>query len=373
MSPGRWLPMFRWAPWGVLYVAAGIVAAAAVGHPDLVARRSGLIPTLRGEAYNPYARRVLAPTLIRAIQATFPPSLRAAIERRVRPLAGRLSRRDNPAAEEAARWRAMEGQWSYAVAGVILNALGYAGFLFALRALLALLFRPPGLVAGAFPLLSLLAIPVFEEHGTFAYDYLQLFLFTLGLYFIAARRERSFLLLLPLATLSKETTLLLPAVYAATRAGAMPARRLARNVGLQLALCAVTLAVTAYACRHHPGEIVEGHLRDNLREMLRVASYFRFGRVDPCPLLPRGLDVPVPLGWNLPGLLALGLVIAPGWREAPEFLKRALPTILLPLVGLVLFYGMWSELRAVREVLPVVLLLLYAGARRLSRSRAASR
>ncbi len=361
--PSRLRPL-AWAP---LYLAAGLLAAAAVGHPNLVTERSGLIPTLRGEAYNPYARRALAPALVAAIRAAFPARLDEAVERRMRPLAGSLARRDNPAPDEARRWREMEGHWSVALAGALLNALCFAAFLFVVRALLALFFQPPEVLAGAFPLVSLFSIPIFEEHGTFVYDYPQLFLFTLGLYLVAARRDRAFFALLPFAVLNKETSLLLPIVYLVTRAGTTPVRLLARHVGTQLALGLAVLGVTAYVCRHHVGELVEIHLRENLEEILRAGSWVRFGRVDACPLFPRGLDVPVPLGWNLPGLLGVGLVVAMGWRSAPTFLRRALPTVLLPLVALMLAFGMWSELRALREVLPIVLLLLYAGLRQLRR------
>jgi hypothetical protein len=129
------------------------------------------------------------------------------------------------------------------------------------------------------------------------------------------------------------------------------------------------LAPIVYVCRHHAGDVVENHFQLNAAEITQLGSFFRFRRLELCPLFPRGLDVPVPMGWNIPGMLVLGLIIAPGWREAPSFLKRTLPTMFVPLLGLMLVLGIWSELRAIRELLPIVLLLLYAGLRSLWRPR----
>ena len=61
----------------------------------------------------------------------------------------------------------------------------------------------------------------------------------------------------------------------------------------------------------------------------------------------------------------LGLLIAPGWRDAPAFLRRALPVVLVPLVVLTMLFGVWYELRDCIEATPLIMLLVYAGIRRI--------
>ena len=162
-----------------LYLVGGALATAAISHPGLVNERGGLISLVRGDAHNPHARRVLAPTLIRGIRGLLPPALRAAAERRGREMSSIPATAYGGYAET--RRAQTEGYWDYVLAGVVLNVVCFSGFLFGLRALLALLFRPPPFVADLFQLLALMAVPVFGEFSTLAYDYPQLCLFTLGL------------------------------------------------------------------------------------------------------------------------------------------------------------------------------------------------
>jgi len=138
-----------------------------------------------------------------------------------------------------------------------------------------------------------------------------------------------------------------------------------RSVGVQLAVCAAVFAATVIACRHHGGGIVEAHLGDTLRGLGTVGNYFRFVPVSSSPLLPAGANVPVPVGWNLPAILALGVLIAPGWRDAPALVTRGLLAVLLPLVALAIFFGQWSELRDYLEATPLLLMATYAGVRRI--------
>ena len=82
----RWAAGLRRALVFGLYLVGGTLATAAISHPGLVNERGGLISLVRGDAHNPHARRVLAPTLIRGIRGLLPPALRAAAERRGREM-----------------------------------------------------------------------------------------------------------------------------------------------------------------------------------------------------------------------------------------------------------------------------------------------
>jgi hypothetical protein len=361
----RRLPWVRWVIVCCLYLGGGIVAAAGISHPGLVNDRGGLIPLVRGTAHNPYARRVLAPALVRVIRALTPPSVRAAAERRGETIDVTAPGASSGNPEAEAHREKMVGNWDYAAAGAVLNVASFIAYLFCLRGLLSVLFHPPPLIADLFPLAALLSVPIFGEFSTLAYDYPQLAFFSLGLWWIAACRDRAFLILLPIGMLNKETTILLPVVYLVTRWGSMGRRRLLTNVGIQLVICAGMFVATAFVCRTHPGEVAENHIAETLRSIAQPANYFRFMRVAPSPLLPGGANVPMPVGWNLPAAAVLVAFIAPGWREAPQFVRRALPTVLAPLIVLTLFLGVWWELRDYLEATPLVLMALYAGARRI--------
>jgi hypothetical protein len=259
----------------------------------------------------------------------------------------------------------MEGNWDVALAGALLNVVSYAAFLFSFRALLIALYEPVSPAAGLFPLLSLLAVPILGEYSTAAYDHMQLFLFTLGLLLIAARRDRLFLAFLPIGMLNKETTILLPLVFLVSRWPSREPSRLLRTFGLQLATCVAVFAATLILCRHHPGELTESHWSETLRDFALPSNFFRFSHVSPSPLLPGGASLPVPVGWNLPAILLLGVLIAPGWHEAKPLVRRGLLVVLAPLLLFGMILGVWWELRDYLEAIPLILLAVYAGMRRI--------
>jgi hypothetical protein len=357
----RGLPWVRWVIISCLYLGGGVIATAGISHPGLLHERFGLIPMVEGQAYNPYARRVLAPTLIRGIRLAMPAFVRAAAEKRGRAMGGSSTDSPTGTSEDGAKRIEMDGNWDYAVAGAILNVFSYSAFLLLIRGLMLALFRPPALLADLFPLVVLISVPVLGQYSTTAYDHLQLCLFTLGLWLIQQRRDRALLLFLPIGMLNKETTILLPLVYLVTNWQSSARRTVIFQVATQMAICLAVFAATVVACRHHPGGVAESHLGDTLRTILVPANYFRFARIEPSPLLPGGANLPVPTGWNVPALLVLIALIAPGWNQAPTLIRKGIPAVFVPLLLLALFLGMWSELRDYQEVLPLLVLAVYSG------------
>lgn len=73
------------------------------------------------------------------------------------------------------------------------------------------------------------------------------------------------------------------------------------------------------------------------------------------------------IGWNLPALAVLVVVVGAGWAATPVFLKRALLATFVPLFTLQFFFGILAELRDLRETVPIVALLAYAGLERIWR------
>jgi len=207
----------------------------------------------------------------------------------------------------------------------------------------------------------LASAPIFAKYSTSVYDFPNMALFTLGIFLILTERWKLYWGLLPIAILNKETAILLPLVFLATQIGRMEHRSLITRLVGQLALCSVVIGVLLFIFRHQPGEIVEPHWSHNLAELRRLSTYFRFEDLQPCPLFPHGLSVPIPVGLNVMLIVGVGAVIGAGWGETPSLATRAFASFFLPLLGFTLLFAVVSELRDYYEALPMIVVLAFGG------------
>jgi len=188
------------------------------------------------------------------------------------------------------------------------------------------------------PMLMVGSLSFFWGFGNF-YDFPLLFLFALGLYAMVRRRWVSYVLVFSVATLNKETSILLLLVFAAYYF-----RRLARSSFIrlslwQLGLFAIIQGVVRWAFRGNGGGGVEWHLADQIargREILGSPAYI--------------------LAW-LGAVTILALMIYRGWPRKPELMRCAL-WILPVLVGSAAFLSSPLELRSLLELFPVVGILI---------------
>ncbi|MCA9438025.1 MAG: hypothetical protein KC978_19730, partial [Candidatus Omnitrophica bacterium] len=189
------------------------------------------------------------------------------------------------------------------------------------------------------PILAVVLMPAyFAEYYCYLYDFPHLFLFTLGLYFLASRNWTAFLILYPISCLNKETTVLLTVIYLIHFG--LHSNLSWRKFGAMLVyqgLVYLTIRTwLMHVFQDLPGGWVEHHFWRNVSLMQTHTHLF----------------------YALFGIwFVLATTMPYRWNRKPQFLRDAfwIGFILLPLD---LFCGYLDELRTNYEVYPVALLLV---------------
>ena len=273
--------------------------------------RSRLPDMVHGTAWRPYVTRALVPLVARAGGAVLPGDFTT-------PL----------------------GDADHTLV-IIIMGVSLVGFAFALRELSAALFPARPLAGSLTALGALVFVPLFlYPFSRQIYDFTTLWLFTLVLACMARGRWAAFAVVFALASINKETTILLTVVFAAHSAfdrRAMTASTFWRLLGFQLIVFAVIRGSIGYVFRHNEGGAVEMHLFDHNQHVL---------------------EYPMEMSKRLWILIAAILAGTWGWRGKPALLRHAL-VVLAPILLVVgLTVGQLDEIRAYYEVYPVVVLLV---------------
>ncbi|TLM98111.1 hypothetical protein FDZ73_23980 [bacterium] len=258
---------------------------------------SGVIDHLYGDAYRPYVYRALVPILVQGLEMIYPA---------------------NPLVLTAA-----------------IMFLALLGFALAMRSL-ATLFWKTRFVAESASILAILALFPFLIRDGKIYDFMALFLFTLGLLFMARQQWNWFLVIFILGCVNKETMVFLSVVFVVHYFRKIPARKYWSLVFLQgFAFGFIKFAITWFF-KDNPGGIVQFHLADQIYTMTHF-PYFTllYGSFALCAAIFVFLD----------------------WRQKPGYLRSA-ATSLIPVVFLAnLLFGGNFEIRAYLDLYPVLLLL----------------
>ena len=341
------------------YLFFGAISFSIIWHPGVVTNRYGIVAMCTDTAHNPFARRVLVPSLVKLIDEVTPDALKGRIQQSVATsVAGKEHPSDSPDTQRGLS-EGVVGHESLVAIAMLLKYLSLVGFLSALRYAIRVFYAPAEIVSDFGPLLSLLFLPVFGAFSNFIYDYTQLALFTLCLPLLAKRRWAAYYPILLLLVLNKETAILLPLLFAVAMAHEIPKREYWRHLAAQVGLCAVVTLLLVWAMRDRPGGVVEFHMFANFNVLSNIHSYLDFRKVGPCLLASRGLSVAVPVGLSLVVWLPFSAVMLMFWRRKPRFLRLALPVILIPLGVLTLLYGLATEIRDLYEAFPVAFLLVF--------------
>jgi hypothetical protein len=276
-----------------------------------------------GRAYKPYVYRFLLPNIVRFSVNIIPSDIRETITH---------------SNLHILNWES-ELLPEYLIASILMCA-SLIGFGFAIRYLFKGVFQTTDILADVASLVALAGIPLHFKYYSFIYDFLTLFLFTLGLGLMVRRKWRIYLLLFALACLNKETTILLTLVfviYFFKRWTMISQKQFFQLLAIQILIFVLTRIVISWIFVNNPGESFEFHLFDH---NFALTEY------------------PYILGANL--LLALGVIalVFYRWAEKPTFLKNSL-FIALPLLTGALLFGYLDEFRAYYEVYPVVFLLIF--------------
>ena len=276
---------------------------------------------ITGTGHRPYVYRTLLPTLTRIFAPVVPSRLIPEIlENHL--LAAAIARFSVP---------------SYP-AHALLALIGLYGALLGFVISLRMLMRRVGYSSWArnwLPVACLLVLPVFFPDGKL-YDLPGLFLFTLCLALLVTRNWIGYLFVFSLASINKETAIILSVVFAVHFYGRISSKNFTALLGAQLSLWLAIRILIVWSYRSNPGALVEVHFLKQINSM-----------------------VSNPLAVIVPGSI-LVVLIAHRWKEKPLFLRNSL-IAMLPLGLLFIVLGMPYEIRVFLEVLPM-LMLLVAGA-----------
>ena len=277
-----------------------------------------------GRAEKPYVYRALVPTLIRTVSELTPEPVRRSIGFFV----------SGKAIVHGLNW---EREYLYEY--VLAMAIAFSCFLalaFSLRRLTRVFYDYPETVADLSPLGGLLMLPLFFRYQSYIYDPATLLLFSLALLFIAGRARIPYYVTFLLATLNKETSVLLVPVFVLREARQMGRVRLLLHVGSQAFLWIALKLLIQWFFRRNGGVIF---LFSTIERNLTLA-------VKPFPLVVFIIVAGILLLW-----------VAHGWTRKPVFLRRGLILVLAPLMVSALFLGCVDELRDYYEAFPFLFLL----------------
>jgi ribosomal protein S18 acetylase RimI-like enzyme len=278
-----------------------------------------------GKAHRPFVYRTLFPGTVRAIAEITPESLKerisSAIQNRWKRNLDRLE------------WDT-DYIYEYLVA-LALMFFCFFGFAFALRHLTKLFYDFPSFVADLAPVGGLIILPLFFRYYSYIYDPSTLLLSALAVGFIAARKHAAFYLIFVLATLNKETSILLTALFFLQEYKTTNKSKLFGHVLIQVSLWIIIRSAIVFVFSNNEGSLFEFHLLRNLGLIIRPLKLIYFIGVS----------------------TVFFILVRYQWRQKPSFLRAGLLVTLIPLVVLALFFGLVDEFRDYYEAFPFLFLL----------------
>ena len=309
---------------GSYCLAAGSVVVVFIFRPGISwYYRATFVDMVYGNAHQPYVYRMLVPTIIRTVSSLTPGWIKEVVRS-----AGEGTR--------VIRMLGWEPQFlfEYAVA-VAIFFCSFVGLALVLRKLIRRFYEFPQAVADVMPILGLIALPIFFRYYSHIYDPATLLLSSLALLYLASDRLIWFYIVFVLATLNKETSILLVALFAVGEYRTMTKGKLAGHLFSLGVIWIGIKSMIDYVYRNNPGSLVEFHFDHTVNFLFDIPS----------------------LLYVLGVLVAGVMLIQYHWKEKPLLLRRGLLVTLVPLVGLAAFLGSIDETRGYYEAFPLAFLL----------------
>lgn len=275
---------------------------------------------IEGRAYKPFVYRCLVPIIIRNTSNLIPANSAEKINEWGRENIPILTANGNNI------------RFIHYAAALIIWFLSVIGFAFALMKLAEKFYSLNRNSLYIIALISVAGLPVFFKYYGYVYDFTDLFLFTLCLYFLADEKWILYSFFLAVATINKETSVLLILVYFLYYKNKLTKSFFYKLLLLQITLFVVIKGIIDLSFINNPGSIVEFHIEHNLG--LEPFSLAQFA-----------------------ALLALGILIFKDWKYKPAFLKTS-SLVLIPLIALTFFFGYLDEYRDYYEIYPILVLLI---------------
>jgi hypothetical protein len=311
-------------------VIASVVLAIFIHSPGIDgSEKARFHEMVYGQAHRPFVTRSLLPFAVRTTAVILPESLHDACTSAVveTPFLRRIFVK--------LRW---DPQYAleFAVA-LVLMGLALVLFRYSLLSLLQATYTAPRTFAHVSSVVAVLALPVFFSYYSHIYDFPNLALFTLCLAAMIRRRWSMYLVTFVLATVNKETSVLLVALWAVyfSRGTFGSRSTYFRLLVFQFLIWLIVRGVLIIIFARNPGGLLEFHLFDH-----------NLGR-----LRPFGLS-------SAAAWLFIALLAGFRWSAKPLFARMGL-LVVVPLMGMAVFFGFFDELRMYYEVYPFLCVLLF--------------
>ena len=266
---------------------------------------------ISGTAQKPYVTRVLVPWLTNGISALMPDSIHMAAEN--------LSAKNVLLGSFLMAYRTPDDFALEAIISLLLQLASIIGFAFTFRGLYRKVFKTPELVPEMFTLVVLLGMTPMLFYG-YIYDFPSLFLSTLGLYCIAAKRKRSYFAVFFLATLNKETAIFLvvPSILLFWDWLRPSLRKVIYGVLAQVSIYFAVRVPIGWIYRNNPGGMIENHWAEHaiiLRDFPMVSVLtFLIAMVMIWLAFNRWRDKPVMVMFGVfPGIVLLPMFLLGGY------------------------------------------------------------
>jgi len=289
-------------------------------------KNADVLRIVYGIGAKPYVYRALLPVTTRVINKLLPKSIKTSIAESVEniPVFYR---------------RFAENRWDnkYATVYFIILILMYfslAGFAFAFRYFMRSLFKFEPVFEDIFTICALVCLQPFFQYR-YMYDFTTLMLFTFLLALMVNRKWKLYLIFFAIATINKETAILLPLLFSMFFHKRLPLKKYRLILGLQLILYFFIKSTISLIFNSNPGSFFEFHLWDH--NYWYLSNTFSFSK----------LSI-----W----LIILYMTFFDFYNK-PLFLRYAL-LLSIPLVLLSLFMGYIEEMRGYYEIYPVIFLLI---------------
>lgn len=315
----------------LLLILSALVFGMFLRTPGIIGDgRADFYNLVDGTAERPFAYRMFIPSTVRLLTSPISDETRASLAE---------WGLNNSVVYEVFYTSAWRIDWlpEFTAASVLMFA-ALLGFLWALRYFVTALYDGNRYWLDALLFLALLGLPPFFTATNYIYDLPALFLFTFCLALMVRRQWLPYLIVYVFACLNKETTILLTLIFAIHYfdSARMNRRDYLRWMAAQLAIFGVIRLLLMLTYADLPGGAVRLQIDFNLR-LFTMQTY----------------TLPEYLTW-----IGVVMLVLHRWREKPLFLRHS-SVILIPLVGLMLVFGIITETRVFYEVYPIILLLAF--------------
>jgi len=313
-------------PWRLLvlcvpYLVAGYIALhTAIRHPGITGWHKAMLEDyIYGRCYKPWVKRQLVPLVVRGGKFMMPGSVEGKLKQKFLHSKTAID----------LGWPAEYGPEFTLV--LLIMYFSLVGFLMALRYFLLLFFEMSSALSHLLVITVGLVLPVTYRGGVGAYDFPQLMLFTTALVLLLKRGWAWFYPVYILACINKETSILIPLVFASWMGLRVLRRPYIWHLLFQMMIGVGIALVLSTVFKDNPGVDMEWHVHRNLSMPFGVLCWFRFSLL----------------------IFIIGLCLW-GLSEAPAFLRRGFVVTMSVLLVATFIGGDIEELRDYYEALPFI-------------------